>query len=355
MGPLTYQWQEKSNGSSSWQNSAKNGNRTRTLSFETQTAQNMTKFRCIITDVNGFTVTSAEATLYVRTSSDPVYRALFIPEVNYEGNQARPGHRASVDILKKMLKSVTGPTGGQYTIYGGNYEYEDASPTEILSAISTAFGGAASNDVSLIYITAHGVDSVDGEQAGAIGTVHSSEGHMYTLPNNSYYEIPNKLFIDELAQALKAVNGKVIIWIDTCGSGAGIYASDISAGAGYEEDFDSDWFTSNVIQTFAAADEAMQEVSELTGELRVSNKFYVLTSAAHKETSWGYSSGTVFAKGVGAAIGTSGKMPADKNPQDGTVTLDELYSYVYNRGISEQNPQHVQVYPTNSTYQMFSR
>ena len=48
-------------------------------------------------------------------------------------------------------------------------------------------------------------------------------------------------------------------------------------------------------------------------------------------------------------------MPADNNPADGIVTLQELYRYVYDYVIEYENAQHVQVYPENSSYQMFTR
>ncbi len=87
-------------------------------------------------------------------------------------------------------------------------------------------------------------------------------------------------------------------------------------------------------------------------------KFIVMTGAAHLEYSWESSGGGwftwYFARGI-----RDGK-PADADG-DGTVTLCELYDYVYtnvyNRGpfqdASGELYQHVQVYPENSSYPLF--
>ena len=116
-----------------------------------------------------------------------------------------------------------------------------------------------------------------------------------------------------------------------------------------------------MIRAFADADEGVEEVSAQTGELRVTNKFYVLTSSAHKETTWGYAeTGGIFVTGVSEGIGLSGSMPADSDA-DGFTTLNELYRYAYDYVLNEpylqsyQIIQRVQVYPTNSSYKLFKR
>ncbi len=358
-GTLTYQWQEQTAGSSAWQNSTGSGNRTNRLSFTAQSSHNGKKYRCVVTDGNGFSAISAEVPLYIQSASEPVYRALLIAEAHDEGTQARPQFRESVNLLNNMLQAVTGPTGGKYMIHGGNNEYEDASPTEILSAISSAFAGAKQNDVSLFFIGAHGVSSVDGEWGGAIGTVRSSEGRSSILVEGRYNDLSNFLLIKELAEALSKVPGKVIVLIDTCGSGAGIYEAN-SAAAGSREDYDSERFAQHVIRTFAAADEEMTEISDLTGELRVMNKFYVLTGAAHKELGHAHwTLGGYLAQGIAGGVGTYGPMPADTDPADGIVTQQEVYSYAYDFTIRSLwqfgQTQTISVYPENSSYQMFAR
>ncbi len=344
-GTLSYQWQQKASGSTLWQNSSKSGYNTNTLSFTASASDNGLKFRCVVSDSSS-SATSNEATLTV-SGTVRHYRALLIPEVNFtDGNTPLLSGRTEVSYINTLLNSVKGPTGETYSIYGANLEYEDSSPSEILSAISSVFGSATENDVSLIYITGHGISNLDGGMAGAIATVRTTANRRY-CENSRCYDTTDLLLLKELADKLKTINGKVIIWTDTCGSGAGVYASDIS-GSAYEDDFDNELFTNMVIQTFAEADEGIQEIIEETGELRVSNHFYVLTSSAHKENSLTY----VFARALKNAIGTSGSMPADTNPQDGYVTLKELYNYAYDAAVENQ---HIQVYPSNSSYQLFKR
>ena len=170
--------------------------------------------------------------------------------------------------------------------------------------------------------------------------------------------VPFILFlIDELAAALKAIPGKVIVIINTCGSGAGVYAASIVNGA-VEEEFDPEQFSAQVIRAFANADEDGNEVVAQTGELRETNKFYVLTSSAHRESTWGYDeTGGIFVTGIVNGIGSSGAMPADTN-SDGCVALNELYHYTYTYTFNEtkdDEPQHVQVYPEDSDYELFIR
>lgn len=358
-GTLRYQWQERDDSSSSWRSSSLNGNRTDTLSFTAEAGQNKRQFRCVVTDANDLTAESNAATLTVTVPSTK-YRALLISEVDFAGDQARPGNAVDVTEMNNMLRSIHGPTGQLYTIYGGNNEYKNASPMRILDLISSCFAGATEDDVSLFFISSHGVDNADNITAGAISTVQGSAGHRYYLSGGRYYDIPNYLFIDELATALKAVPGKVIVMINTCGSGAGIYAAGLNNGV-FEEDFDPDLFNEHVIRAFADADEGVEEVSAQTGELRVTNKFYVLTSSAHKETTWGYNeTGGIFVTGVLEGIGLSGSMPADSNA-DGFTTLNELYRYAYDYVLNDpylqsyQIIQRVQVYPTNSSYKLFKR
>lgn len=357
-GTLRYQWQERDSGGT-WYNSSLNGNRTDTLSFTAEAGQNKRQFRCVVTDENNLTAESNTATLTV-TVPETKYRALLIAEVDFEGDRARPGNAVDVTSMDSMLRSIHGPTGQLYTIYGGNNEYVNASPTRILDLISSSFAGATEEDVSLFFISTHGVETADGVTAGALGTVDSSSGHRYYLSDGRYYEIPNHLFIDELATALKAVPGKVIVMINTCGSGAGVYAAGLNNGV-FEEDFDADLFGEQVIRAFADLDEGVEEVTAQTGELRVENKFYVLTSSAHKETTYGYpSTGGIFVSGVVEGIGSSGSMPADSNT-DGFATLSELYRYAYNYVLNESYlkshniTQRVQVYPADSDYKLFRR
>ena len=76
---LTYQWETKLNETADWGKTGLNGNKTNTLSFNVPSAYNGRQYRCVITDANGVTVTSAAMTLTVNieyTVNDIVYRLI---------------------------------------------------------------------------------------------------------------------------------------------------------------------------------------------------------------------------------------------------------------------------------------
>ncbi len=62
---LTYQWQYQNVGTDFWQNSSQSGNKTATLSVPITEKRNGQKYRCVVTDASGNTVTSDEAVLRV--------------------------------------------------------------------------------------------------------------------------------------------------------------------------------------------------------------------------------------------------------------------------------------------------
>ena len=60
---LTYQWQVNKNGT--WANSSMTGCKTNTLSVNITDARDGYKFRCVIKNASGITVTTEEVTLFV--------------------------------------------------------------------------------------------------------------------------------------------------------------------------------------------------------------------------------------------------------------------------------------------------
>ncbi len=64
-GSLTYQWQFKAPGTSTWYNSTMTGAKTATLTVEAKTARNGQQYRCVITNSQG-TATSSAAKLTVK-------------------------------------------------------------------------------------------------------------------------------------------------------------------------------------------------------------------------------------------------------------------------------------------------
>ena len=133
-------------------------------------------------------------------------------------------------------------------------------------------------------------------------------------------------------------------------------------------------FDAEVIRAFSEADPGIRvrvpgrtntkgAPTPNTGELRVENKFYVLTASRYLEESWGTEKGpyNYFTKWLTDGIGTSGSMAADANA-NGEATLSELFNYVAKRGNDYPFEydgttyyQHVQVYPKDSDYGLFRR
>lgn len=291
------------------------------------------------------------------------YRALLIGEVNFYKICNR--NRIDVGLMTDMLNSINGPMGNQYEI---TQQY-DLSKSAVLSAISTTFADADENDVSLFFIATHGDIKNSGSTAGAL--------MMLNPESSSHY-----LKMSELADALASVPGKVIVIIESCGSGAGVYISDAEqnggaiAKSGDDELAALSAFDEAVIEAFSQADPGIEVSTQVdilsgssaiakTGELRVENKFYVLTASRYQEESYGTEvKGNFFTRWLTQGVGTSGDMPADVSPADGVVTLSELFNYIssvgdnykmYLSGATEPYYQHVQVYPRNSSYELFRR
>jgi Immunoglobulin I-set domain. len=66
VAPLSYQWQAYNPNTKKWTNSSSASATTATLSIKAQSGHNNFKFRCVVTDKNGNSTTSAEATLTVQ-------------------------------------------------------------------------------------------------------------------------------------------------------------------------------------------------------------------------------------------------------------------------------------------------
>ena len=304
---------------------------------------------------------ACEVTVKSDSVGDVVYRALLIGEEYFSGQSKCSRNRGDVSAMTKMLKNVTGLEGGSFSI---TQKY-DLSASQVLSAARNAFANADDNDVSLFFIATHGDVDYSGDYAGALAM----------SPSGS-------LLLKDLADTLKAVPGKVIVILESCGAGASVYANGGNASnadkkALYEEaKKQTEAFDAAVIRAFSSVDPGA--LASNTGEFRVSNKFYVLAASRYQELSWGWESGNAetsynyftlwLTEGVGIVRRSGGSgfdvtatMPADAN-NNGQATLNELYRYVSKVG--DNYPfnidgtvyyQHVQVYPANSDYVLFCR
>ena len=271
-------------------------------------------------------------TVEVTTPSAPQYRALLIGEENYETVLNGP-----INDIEAMDNMLSGMTAMDWEVY----LQADATRDEIVSLISLAFADASENDVSLCYYSGHGVTGSGDYYSGALMTV-------------DYNYIP----MQDLAELLSVVPGKVIVILDSCGSGAAISGGTESAStySGDEVDvFDPTSFNTQVVQAFSQYNENEQIKS---AEL-ATDKFYVLTSSAYEQNSrsicidniWGGVFTRAFVGAVGYDYNSKSwneSMNADENA-DNCVTLNECYIYCCSEASEYQN---VQVYPIDSSVRL---
>ena len=226
---------------------------------------------------------TCKVTVKSGTSGETVYRALLIGEENFSGQSVCTRNRGDVTAMTNMLNSITGPAGGSFSII----KKYDLSASQVLSAVKNAFSGADDDDVSLFFIATHGDVDYTGDYAGALAM----------SPSGS-------LLLKDLANALNAVPGKVIVVLESCGAGAAVYPNGGNSnndGKALYEDIKrrATQFDEAVIRAFSGADPGIvvtlqpNDVQANTGEFRVDNKFYVLTASRYQELSWGMESGNL--------------------------------------------------------------
>lgn len=310
----------------------------------------------------------SSATLNIEASSVK-YRALLIGEVSFSEVCYR--NKGDVNLMANMLNSIKGPTGGRYQVT----KLFDRSRDQILSDIRSTFAGATEEDVSLFFIATHGAVTV-GSRYLDLDYYPEYAGTLSTIPEQRYLEYD--LSFGQLANALKAIPGKVIIIVESCGSGSALYSQYDTQNSAVPAEVECAAFDVAVVRAFEDADPGLlvdgnghvyanDGAVPNVGELRVDNKFYVLTASRHKELSYGWetsgdysgsNSNNWFTKWLCDGIGTSGHMAADTD-YNGTTTLNELFSYISRVGDNHQMSgggyQHVQVYPKNSGYALFKR
>lgn len=318
-----------------------------------------TTYRFAVTSINGKRESDKSAAVNATTQNrDGIAtgRALLISESTFNWDQDSRNHRGiytifrnrgDVKLISALLSSVKTSSGHKWSVTTG----DNKSNSQIQSMISSTFAAADDDDVSLFMIATHGDSTSTGSAAGALCTYYGTT-----------------LYLSDLASWLKKVPGSVIVFLESCGSGAAVNAK---SGA---DELD----TQAVIKAFQSADtEISVEPAEEywydetgnvvqrgtvdvqnTGEFKVSNKFYVLTAANYLQESWGWedfksdsNSYNVFPYYIRMGVGKSGKMPADSN-SDKHLTLYELYRYVYQKSIDVQTTR---VYPTYSSFVLFTR
>ena len=288
---------------------------------------------------------SLETEFGVDQLNEVEYRALLIGEVSFKGSMYSGRCYGDVELLAKMLENVKTPDNTFYSVI----RRKDLNRQQVFAAIQEAFGTADENDVSLIYFGTHGDVSHVGRLAGSLCTVE--------VPNKTY----DVILMEELAAALKEVKGTKIVWLGSCGSGAGIYDKNEEENIAdpyygeYDEDEWDGWYEYEINDDFYISDLSEAETFD-TGELRLPD-FQVMTAARYRFVSWGLEAKnyTFFIHFLTEGVcSPDGSMPADLNG-DGRLTQHELFLYIKGRMEDPESgsDQDIQAYPLDSDYELF--
>lgn len=304
---IKYQWYYSANGGKSWKKYKGKDAKTKKITVK-MTRGNITyQYRCKISTSNGKLYTNA-----VSVKEKPRQIAVVIANNSYRYQNQLPGVYYDGYAMA-------------YTLNGLGWEVrllQNVTAAQMDSAIRSAFSGSRAEDTCLVYYSGHG-DSGLGSSAGSLCGINCTGSTDLYSPAS----MRNTL--------LSCTKGKVIIMLDSCGSGAGVYAN--SSGAKN--------FTSGVLSAFKGY--LMSNVAANTGEF-LQNRFAVLAACEYGDTSMdGYifeqngevwqGRGGVFTYSLVRSMGCSypggsfsGKFAADSNG-DSKLSLQEAYNGIKSR------------------------
>lgn len=307
---------------------------------------------------------------YTHQETVGTYRALLIGNTYTGESNELPGCENDVDGMRTMLGRMTA------TPYSVTVK-KNIRAEEILSSISSTFGNASYNDVSLFYYSGHGANSL-----GADGNPTSY--HAALVGTFQTY-----VSIARLKTELDKIPGKKVIIIDACHSGQFI------ARDGTMTQVSSSAFNSQVVNLFANEDQLSGDVnrtavvlaadgSELLSEEApafidragdtnfAKSGYYVITAcrSEEKSVSTGYDSngdgkidryfglftyGLCYGNGWNLARNAAiSALNADLN-KDSKVTLYEAYVYAKVMAQSHNPNQTAQIWPENSAFVLWGK
>lgn len=307
---------------------------------------------------------------YTHQEAAGTYRALLIGNTYTGESNELPGCDNDVDGMRTMLGRMTA------TPYSVTVK-KNIRAEEILSSISSTFGNASYNDVSLFYYSGHGANSL-----GADGNPTSY--HAALVGTFQTY-----VSIARLKTELDKIPGKKVIIIDACHSGQFI------ARDGAVTQVSSSAFNSQVVNLFANEDQLSGDVnrtavvlaadgSELLSEEApafidragdtnfAKSGYYVITAcrSEEKSVSTGYDSngdgkidryfglftyGLCYGNGWNLARNAAiSALNADLN-KDSKVTLYEAYVYAKVMAQSHNPNQTAQIWPENSAFVLWGK
>lgn len=307
---------------------------------------------------------------YTHQEAVGTYRALLIGNTYTGESNELPGCENDVDGMRTMLGRMTA------TPYSVTVK-KNIRAEEILSSISSTFGNASYNDVSLFYYSGHGANSL-----GADGNPTSY--HAALVGTFQTY-----VSIARLKTELDKIPGKKVIIIDACHSGQFI------ARDGTMTQVSSSAFNSQVVNLFANDDQLSGDVSrtavvlaadgsellseeapefiDRAGETNFAKSgYYVITAcrSEEKSVSTGYDSngdgkidryfglftyGLCYGNGWNLARNSAiSALNADLN-KDSKVTLYEAYVYAKVMAQSHNPNQTAQIWPENSAFVLWGK
>ena len=307
---------------------------------------------------------------YTHQEAVGTYRALLIGNTYTGESNELPGCENDVDGMRTMLGRMTA------TPYSVTVK-KNIRAEEILSSISSTFGNASYNDVSLFYYSGHGANSL-----GADGNPTSY--HAALVGTFQTY-----VSIARLKTELDKIPGKKVIIIDACHSGQFI------ARDGTMTQVSSSAFNSQVVNLFANDDQLSGDVSrtavvlaadgsellseeapefiDRAGETNFAKSgYYVITAcrSEEKSVSTGYDSngdgkidryfglftyGLCYGNGWNLARNAAiSSLNADLN-KDSKVTLYEAYVYAKVMAQSHNPNQTAQIWPENSAFMLWGK
>lgn len=307
---------------------------------------------------------------YTHQETVGTYRALLIGNTYTGESNELPGCDNDVDGMRTMLGRMTA------TPYSVTVK-KNIRAEEILSSISSTFGNASYNDVSLFYYSGHGANS--------LGTDGNPTSYHAALVGT----FQTYVSIARLKTELDKIPGKKVIIIDACHSGQFI------ARDGAVTQVSSSAFNSQVVNLFANDDQFSGDVnrtavvlaadgSELLSEEApafidragdtnfAKSGYYVITAcrSEEKSVSTGYDSngdgkidryfglftyGLCYGNGWNLARNSAiSSLNADLN-KDSKVTLYEAYVYAKVMAQSHNPNQTAQIWPENSAFVLWGK
>jgi len=276
-------------------------------------------------------IATVEVTVSSVAQNETVYRALLVGVGDYILGDENDLSAPTYDVNRMAYTLSQCRFGPSDTPFSGIWSLKDHSATKsnILQGIASVFSGADSNDISYFYFSGHGAH---------LGNTS------YLCPADLTLSVDSAISVNELENALSAIPGTKVVFIDACNSGGFIGKGKGETKISKEE---LEPFNDEIINVFSQA----QSKALLT-----SNQYKVLTSCHYYQECYemlpveGEPFG-VFTMALCAGCGYYGNYPADTN-LDTKVSLQEAYLYVKDwvRNYYGYLQQDVQVYPDNSTF-----